>query len=254
MINTLRGCYLSLDTTKFFMSTTQKTTPQELLAKLKAVFTAAKQNFADEGGEPKEYSTAGNETVLIDKLEAGGVVKGKDGNPVAAGTLTLADGQVLTIGENGTITDIKPAEKPEEKTDMPTQQMLREMVAKFADGTPEERIQKLETMVVALMNYSFGWDIQQEAKNAAIATYKENYAQQFEAVVEENTKLKTQLQAASSGIAELAGVVEGLLTLPSEKPLETQKSAFAAVAGDKTDRVNKLLGIAKALQPKPAEA
>jgi hypothetical protein len=56
---------------------------------------------------PKEYELKIGGKVMIDKLEPGGMVV-IDGNPALPGDLELMDGTVVTVGDNGAITEIKP--------------------------------------------------------------------------------------------------------------------------------------------------
>lgn len=64
------------------------------------------------------------------------------------------------------------------------------LAGKFATGTTEERITGLETMVSALMQYAFGWDIQRINQQEAINTYNSTIgdlkaeAQQLQAKVD----------------------------------------------------------------------
>lgn len=190
---------------------------------------------------PKEYSLADGGIVHIDKLEAGGIVSIADGagnmTPAAAGTITLADGTTVAIGESGAIQSVTaPAtEAPTAEAEMGTQAFMDQVVAKFATGTPEERIANLELMTKALMAYSFGWKISEaEVKaieSSAIAAYQNlktvpaAMAAQFAAIQKENETLKT-------GFTTLLDIVEKLANEPAEAPSSKSKEAFASDAED----------------------
>ncbi len=62
--------------------------------------------------EGTEYELKIGGKVTVDKLETGGVVL-IDGNPCVPGDLELADGTILTVGDNGVITDVKTSMAPE---------------------------------------------------------------------------------------------------------------------------------------------
>lgn len=85
---------------------------KELLTKIRQVFAefnapvpapAAPVTMSD-------YELKIGGMVSIDKMEVGGVVM-IDGNPAIPGELELADGTVLVIGDNGVITEVKPAQE-----------------------------------------------------------------------------------------------------------------------------------------------
>lgn len=74
---------------------------------------------------PKEYELKIGGKVMIDKLEAGGIVM-IDGAPALPGDIELMDGTMITVGDNGVISEIKtatPADTPPAAPD--------EMGAKF---------------------------------------------------------------------------------------------------------------------------
>jgi hypothetical protein len=93
---------------------------KELLTKIRQVFAefnaptpapAAPVTMSD-------YELKIGGMVSIDKMEVGGVVM-IDGNPAIPGELELADGTVLVIGDNGVITEVKPAQEMPEAPGAP---------------------------------------------------------------------------------------------------------------------------------------
>lgn len=105
--------------------------PKEILEKLKLTFnelvnnagevpanTAAPAEVAPEMVQPIKAKLADGTEVEISELGVGGVVT-IAGTPAPVGDLTLEDGTVLTIGDNGAITVIvAPADAPAMVEDM----------------------------------------------------------------------------------------------------------------------------------------
>lgn len=86
---------------------------KEILGKLKQAFAdltapvaASAPTIDATPAAPAEYEVMGGGKVMIDKLEAGGIVM-IDGSPALPGDLELADGTKLTIGDNGVISAIE---------------------------------------------------------------------------------------------------------------------------------------------------
>lgn len=89
---------------------------KEILAQVKQFFTdlmapppapAAAAGDAPPSPAATEYELKIGGKVTIDKLESGGIVL-IDGNPAVAGDLELADGTIVTVGDNGVITAVVP--------------------------------------------------------------------------------------------------------------------------------------------------
>ena len=84
---------------------------KEILTKVKQLFNdlvapvsaAVPTDVPVEG--PKEYELKVGGMVMIDKLEVGGVVM-IDGASALPGSLELIDGTMITVGDNGAITEI----------------------------------------------------------------------------------------------------------------------------------------------------
>lgn len=89
--------------------------PKEILAQVKIFFTELMTPAAPAApappvtDAPKEYDLKDGGKVTIDKLEVGGIVM-IDGATAIPGDLELADGTKLTVGDNGAITALTPAE------------------------------------------------------------------------------------------------------------------------------------------------
>lgn len=93
------------------------------MSEIKDLWKAFKDKFLGEPAPPappapaavemKEMTLKDGTKVMIDKVEVGGVVMAGDA-PAAAGTVELEDGTVVTIGEAGVITEVKPKDEPAE--------------------------------------------------------------------------------------------------------------------------------------------
>jgi len=93
---------------------------------------------------PTEYEIKGGGKVMIDKLEAGGIVM-IDGAPALPGDLELADGTMLTVGDNGVISAIAPG------AGAPPPAAPEDMGAKFTafETSANERFASYETKLSA---------------------------------------------------------------------------------------------------------
>lgn len=118
------------------------------------------------------------------ELPAAGDMVTINGAPAPANTYTLPDGSTITVDATGMITMYTaaapaappappaPAPAPAQPVTLSAEQ-VRDMYAKFATGTPEERLMGLEVMVKALMECNFGWKIREGNENQAIEVYKD---------------------------------------------------------------------------------
>lgn len=89
---------------------------KDILSKVKLLFNNL-MNPAAAASDPaapaaNEYELKGGGKVMIDKLEAGGIVM-IDGAPALPGDLELADGTKITVADNGVIAAITPATTPD---------------------------------------------------------------------------------------------------------------------------------------------
>lgn len=214
-----------------------------------------------------DYVLKDGTAVTIDKLEVGGVVL-VAGIPAPVGDHELSDGTKITVGEGGLITAIVPVvAAPAPPDDMMNKtpegliQAIKDTVAKFAAGTPEERLANLEVVAKALMDYSFGWEIrrsEEEAqKAAAIAVYKQGLttttetvqqsiaaaSQAFETYKTEldkkvsDAKEELELKLSESQktiekqekiIAGLFELVEKIADLPTAEPIDDNRTSFTS--------------------------
>jgi hypothetical protein len=128
-------------------------TAKEAIEKIRAMFaeTPAPEPMPEPEPakmEAKEYVLEGGQKVLVSELEIGGMVQLVDDAgqtaPAPAGDHKLADGTVITLGENGLITAISvPAVEPE-PTAEPGEDMgkkVAEMSAQFDAKVAEMQTQ-----------------------------------------------------------------------------------------------------------------
>lgn len=162
---------------------------QQLLASIKAAFAAAEkeEKFMD-------YTLDNGTVISVDKMEVGGMAT-QNGAPVAAGSYTLNDKTIITCDATGMITAVTPfTEDP--SADLTTPEGMRKAYDKFATGTPEDRLNNLETLCKALMEYSFGWQLREtqakQTTDAAIAVYK-NLVDGQQATVTQQAKMMKQM-------------------------------------------------------------
>lgn len=220
-----------------------------------------------------EYTLKDGTAVTIDKLEVGGVAL-IAGVPAPVGDHELSDGTKFTVGEGGVITAVVPI-VPMVQSDVPVKTpeqliiAIKETVAKFAAGTPEERLANLETVAKALMDYSFGYDIRRAeedvARAAAIAIYKQGltttdtavqevvaasktFNAEFEtaksevaALAQKFTESQIVIEAQKKQIAGLFELVEKIADLPTADPIDDNRTSFSA------DKLNKKEGKIKSL-------
>jgi hypothetical protein len=246
-------------------------TAKELLLKVKALFDApAAPTVPVDTTAPADITVAGTATPF--KLQDGtdimitigdpAVSSAPDagdtvtiaGVPAPAADYVLADGTTFTTDATGAITVIAP---PAAVTQTPEQmeaeaarvaalavpaapvvltaEAVQAMYAKFATGTPEDRIGNLEIMVKALMDCNFGYEIRKGQDAAAIAVYRESLAPTAAAV----TAQATQMEAATQKIEKQDLIIAGLFEL-AEKLVEMPSAEPKTLTGNKKDQFDKM--------------
>jgi hypothetical protein len=261
---------------------------KELLKKIKAAFLGevtppappapptpiAKTYKLADGTTELSITQAGEVPAVGDAVMIGGA-------PAPANTYTLEDGATIVVDAAGVVASYTAMAAPpppppappvppqpvtlsaEEETKPLTKEEIQAMYAKFANGTPEERIGNLETMVKALMESSFGWEIRKGQEQVAIQTYKDSLAnmqttvdtakgemQSAFAKVEEQVQTITKHEQT---IKDLFDLVEKLVELPTADPVtltERQKQKF----DKQSARDERLSKIAEAVKKQKALA
>lgn len=173
-----------------------------------------------------------------------------NGAPAPAGVHTLEDGATITVDEAGKISaytpaapvtnDLNqnqaPAAQPAPAVIAPTAQFaastpeeLQTLVASFANGTPEERIAKLEVVCKALMEQCMGYELREAERKMATEQAIEIY----------KTDLKTaqaSLEKHEKTITGLFDLCEKLAEIPTADPAtvtEGRKQKFDGFAEKK---------------------
>jgi len=194
---------------------------QQILVKVKQVFNdliapVAAAAPMDVPTEPKEYEIMGGGTVLIDKLEVGGIVM-IDGNPALVGVLELADGHKLTIGDNGVISAIQMPEMVD-----PTLDVVEE--AKKMKPLDEEMGAKFTAF--------------ETSTNAKFASYEAKlsaYEQRFAANENQLGAYKTELSKHKEMIEKLLQFGQLMVDAPAAQadPAAKVANTFKAVDTEK---------------------
>lgn len=196
--------------------------------KAKGILARIAAMFADDDTPQKflDYKLSdGATTISCDKLEVGGAVT-INGTPAAAGEYELEDKSKITVDAAGLITAVTPAPAAP-VDDMTTQEGLKKAYDKFAVGTPEERLNNLETLCKALMEYSFGWQLREaqakQTTDQAIKVYKELTDSTAQAVATTTETVNKQAALMKEMFALLTEVVGA----PQADPPGDKKSKFS---------------------------
>ena len=215
-------------------------------ATIKDLFNKVKAAFSDPVIVPVAattmiYKTAEGVEISIEIKDPSVTVEPTIGDIVTVagiaalpGDIVLEDGSILVIGEGGLIAEIKPIEaitQPDAVTELAapetvahpaTAAQMQSMIAKFAAGTPEERISNLELVCKVLMDSSFGWQIRESEQKAtndqAIAIYKQGLV-----------TTTAQMAKQDNVISGLFDLVEQLTKEPTADPVTltgTKKDQF----------------------------
>lgn len=206
-----------------------------------------------------EYTLADGTKCTIDKLEVGGkVMQGDQAAP--DGDLKLEDGRTISV-QAGLITAVTPAAGATGDVTMTKEQIIQaydDIVAAPAG----DQLGKLTSCVKALMDYCFGWQIDnapspqeavQDAQNVAdaIAAYVTLKAQ-FTKEQGEVSKLKIELAKTNDTLKQALQLMTQLAELPGEDvpPIVKRKVIFS---GEITDKKKKGLERYAAAAQKLAE-
>jgi hypothetical protein len=166
-------------------------TIKEILIKLKDTYNEAVAGIvapvvaAVEPVAPTSYTLQDGSTVVtIDKLEAGGQVLPA---PSVEGSITLQDGTVVAHDAMGVIVSVTPvaAAEPVAPLELSTPVQMRAFLDGFAVDQPAD-LSKIVTVLKAVFEQAFGWELRQAAEQAtraaAIEVYKSGFSAQDEAI------------------------------------------------------------------------
>jgi len=222
----------------------------ERIKKLVSFADTAAAGDTSVAGDLKEYTTNGAVKLKIDKLEVGGKVYLEDGVTLVDKDVTLSDGTVLAIGTDGVITAITVPVKEEA---VPDKAEVEAIAAKFAEGTPEERIANLETMSQAMMRYCFGWKIEEQTRKAieeqAIAVFETiapptQLTAQFTAQIDAVKKVgQAESQRFSKAMGEILDLFQQFADTANGDP--AQKPATGIQAPTKAEKAAAVIAAAR---------
>lgn len=239
------------------MSTDKKT----LLQKIKAFFDApivavAPVTPATPVGTATPFKLQDGSDVMITiedptvsmTPDAGDVVT-IAGAPAPDASYTLEDGSTFTTA-GGSITVFTPpvpvtqtseqlaaAAEAARLAALPTvltAEIVEAMYAKFATGTPEERLANLEIMMKAVMESNFGYDIRKGQENAAIQIYKDTLANATAAIAPTMATALAKIEKQDEVIKMQFELLEQIIATPTGDPI--------TLTGSRKDRFDKLQG------------
>ena len=188
---------------------------EEGLVKIKQMFTeTVKQKFAD-------VTLQDGSTIQVDTLAINGKATLND-LPVADGSYTLQDGTTIEV-VGGIITEVsaasdnEPTEQDTGEIDMETPEQIMAAAQKFATATPDQQ----QAMIMALMDYCFGYQISKDAQDAQIKAALDAYK-----AVQGGTA--TTLAAVQETMAQTFALVKEIGEEPIEVPnkIEEPLTAF----------------------------
>jgi hypothetical protein len=231
-----------------------KLTLKQAFEKMKGIFLpfTAEGAAGDTGAvnEMKDYASDTGAGYKIDKLEAGGKVFAADGvTPAPEGTITLADATIITVDAAGIISAVQVPTAAQDAP--PTEEAMQAMFAKFAEGTPEDRIGNLEAMCKALMQYNFQWKITEQTREAveqqAIAAFQkiatpQAFSAQFAAQENKLTALqeahKADVLKFSTAVTSFVQLMEAFANEPAADAAQNPPDKAPALS--KTERAKKI--------------
>lgn len=252
-------------------------TAKEILLKIKAAFngeppappappTPTAKTYKLKEGTEISIAQAGETPAVGDMVTIGGA-------PAPEGVHTLEDGSTITVDATGTITAYTAAmaapPPPPPAPPAPAQPVtlsaeeVKAMYEKFATGSPEERMANLETMVKALMECNFGYEIRKGQEQTAIQAYKDSLAgmqttvetatAQMQSAFEKVEAQQEIINRHQQTIKDLFDLVEKLVEMPTADPgtlTGPQKEKFEKM----TAREERLQKMADALKKQKALA
>lgn len=203
-------------------------------------------------GTEISISQAGDMPAVGDLVTIGGA-------PATEGVLILEDGSTITVDATGAITVYAAAPVVPPPVPAPLAQPVTlsaedvaAMYAKFATGSPEERLANAEIMIRALMENSFGWKIREGQENTAIQVYKDTMTpastvptvtiEQMNSAFAKAEEQSKEIEKLNNTIKLLLDLTEKLVELPTADPVTltgSKKEKFDA-QNKKEERIAKM--------------
>jgi hypothetical protein len=205
---------------------TIKDKAKKAIADITTLLFGEQQKFMD-------VKTSDGTALKIDgeEIKEGVAVTDAEGNAVADGDYTLDSGTVISC-VGGMITKVVEAAT----TTDTGEEAMKSAAGKFATGTPEERIANLETVVKALMEYCFGWQMQEANNKKAIEVYQTSIAAQKE----EMGGIKESIKNTQEAFKQILPVIEELANEPVTKSTETSRTNFSSTKQGEDNRIQKI--------------
>jgi len=183
---------------------------EESISKIKQMFSEQEQKVVVVPQKFDDVTLQDGSIVQVDVLAVNGKVTAND-LPVADGSYTLQDGTTIEV-LGGVITELSaPAdqEPTEVEVDMSTPDKMKVACQKFATATPEQQ----QAMLLAVMNYCFGWQMKKEQEDAQVKAAIDAY--------------KAVNEGTTTALKEVAQTMEQTFSLVKEignEPIETPKT------------------------------
>lgn len=174
-----------------------------------------------------DYTLKSGTVVKCDQLAPGGVMMIGE-VPAPAGEYELADGTKVTVGDGGAISAVVPSPAMAQQQQQAQILQMNEAVKKFASGTDAQRMDNLEVVAKALMEYSFGWDMRRAAEEAtkaqAIEVYKTGFEAKVKAAEDKVTAAEALMTKQAETITALFEIMEELTKVPGADPIEIKSN------------------------------
>lgn len=242
-------------------------TAKEIFAKIKDAFNApivAAAPTVPPAPTVKPYKLQDGTEISITQASetpAAGDMVSINGLAAAEGLYTLEDGSTITVDGTGMIVAYTPAvtlaapPTPAPAVPVPppapaqpvtlSAEEVKAMYEKFATGSTEERMSNLETMVKALMECSFGYEIRKGIEQEAVQAYKDSVALQVSSLMASSEKVEAQEKIIAKHEETIKGLfelVEKLVELPTADPvtLTGNKKALFEKMNAKEERMTRI--------------
>lgn len=190
---------------------------------------------APEAMAATEYTLADGTKVSIDKMEAGGKVM-QGTAPIANGEYTLADGSKITTVDGAiTVVTPKPVEAPAAAEKM-TKEQIQQAYDDIATAPAGDQMGKIVSCVKALMDYCFGWQIDNAPTPQDAVTDAQNVADAIAAYV----TLQGQFTTQNSEVVKLRKELADQKEL-STKMLQLMTELAEAPSGDPPPSERKII-------------
>jgi hypothetical protein len=165
-------------------------------------------------------------------VAAGVVSSVTDPNGTGAGTPNAAADPATITDPAATATDPTLTANAFKAIDI-TPENIQAMFASFAAGTPEERLNNLEVICKALMEYNFGWQLREAQQKQLV----DNALNTYKSTLENVTAMASKHEKIIPGLFE---IVDEVVDMPGKAP--------DTLTGNKKDKFDRQQKREKALE------